>query len=246
MLAHGTFIYPDSAGNGGGDAPEHVYTVKFTNTELWGPETAEPNSVDYFDVWEPVHRPRSHDRSSSMSTHLRSQEEIAARVKALESILIEKGIMTTEASTGWWRSTRTRSAPNWARRWWPGPGPIPNSSSDYSPTPRGLRRHGHRRPAGRGHGRRGEHRHGTQRHRLHAVLVLSLAGARPAAQLVQGPGYRARIVKEPRKVLPEDFDTPFPTRSRYGSGTPARNALLGAPARPAGTDASARPNWPAW
>ncbi|WP_300007853.1 nitrile hydratase subunit beta [Pseudonocardia sp.] len=52
-LAHGTFIYPDSAGNGGPDAPEHVYTVKFTNTELWGAEAAEPNGVVYFDVWEP-------------------------------------------------------------------------------------------------------------------------------------------------------------------------------------------------
>jgi len=32
-----------------------------------------------------------------MSDHVRSQEEIAARVKALESILIEKGVMTTSA-----------------------------------------------------------------------------------------------------------------------------------------------------
>ena len=46
-------IYPDSAGNGGPDAPEHVYTVKFTNEELWGAEAAEPNGVVYFDVWEP-------------------------------------------------------------------------------------------------------------------------------------------------------------------------------------------------
>lgn len=51
--AYGTFIYPDSAGNGRGDAPEHVYSVKFTNEELWGPEAAEPNGVVYFDVWEP-------------------------------------------------------------------------------------------------------------------------------------------------------------------------------------------------
>lgn len=51
--AHGTMIYPDSAGNGGGDAPEHVYTVKFSNEELWGAEAAEPNGVVYFDVWEP-------------------------------------------------------------------------------------------------------------------------------------------------------------------------------------------------
>jgi nitrile hydratase beta subunit len=51
--AHGTFIYPDSAGNGGPEAPEHVYTVKFTHEELWGAEAAEPNGVVYFDVWEP-------------------------------------------------------------------------------------------------------------------------------------------------------------------------------------------------
>jgi nitrile hydratase len=51
--AHGTYIYPDSAGNGGPEAPEHLYTVRFTGTELWGPRTAEPNTVTYFDVWEP-------------------------------------------------------------------------------------------------------------------------------------------------------------------------------------------------
>ena len=56
-MAHGTFIYPDTAGNGGPESPEHVYTVKFTNEELWGPEAAEPNGVVYFDVWEPYLRP---------------------------------------------------------------------------------------------------------------------------------------------------------------------------------------------
>jgi len=59
VLAHGTFIYPDSAGNGGGDAPEHVYTVKFTSEELWGPDTADPNAVVYFDAWEPYIVPTS-------------------------------------------------------------------------------------------------------------------------------------------------------------------------------------------
>ncbi|WP_236796053.1 nitrile hydratase subunit beta [Amycolatopsis sp. GM8] len=51
--AHGTFIYPDSAGNGGEDAPEHVYTVRFTAAELWGAGSADPKGVVYFDVWEP-------------------------------------------------------------------------------------------------------------------------------------------------------------------------------------------------
>ena len=53
MLAHGTFIYPDTAGNGLGENPEHVYTVRFTNEELWGAEHAEPNGSVYFDVWDP-------------------------------------------------------------------------------------------------------------------------------------------------------------------------------------------------
>ncbi len=53
VMAHGTFIYPDSAGNGGDDAPEHVYTVRFTNAELWGADHSEPNGVVHFDVWEP-------------------------------------------------------------------------------------------------------------------------------------------------------------------------------------------------
>jgi nitrile hydratase len=52
-LAHGTMIYPDSAGNGLGDDPKHVYTVRFSNEELWGAEAAEPNGSVYFDVWEP-------------------------------------------------------------------------------------------------------------------------------------------------------------------------------------------------
>jgi nitrile hydratase subunit beta len=52
-LAHGEMIYPDAAGNGQGEAPEHVYTVLFTKEELWGSEAAEPNGSVTFDVWEP-------------------------------------------------------------------------------------------------------------------------------------------------------------------------------------------------
>jgi len=63
-LAHGTFIYPDSAGNGGPDAPEHVYTVKFTNEELWGADAAEPNGVIYFDVWEPYIVPAAREAAA--------------------------------------------------------------------------------------------------------------------------------------------------------------------------------------
>jgi nitrile hydratase beta subunit len=53
VMAHGTFIYPDTAGNGLGENPEHVYTVRFPNAELWGADHAEPNGSVYFDVWDP-------------------------------------------------------------------------------------------------------------------------------------------------------------------------------------------------
>ncbi|MGH8933281.1 MAG: nitrile hydratase subunit beta [Egibacteraceae bacterium] len=52
-LAHGTFLYPDSAGNGRGDDPTHVYTVRFDGAHLWGADVADPNTSVYFDVWEP-------------------------------------------------------------------------------------------------------------------------------------------------------------------------------------------------
>jgi nitrile hydratase beta subunit len=56
-LAHGTFVYPDSVGNGGGDDPQHVYTVRFDGAHLWGEEAAEANTTVYFDVWEPYIEP---------------------------------------------------------------------------------------------------------------------------------------------------------------------------------------------
>jgi nitrile hydratase beta subunit len=53
VLAHGTMIYPDSAGNNRGEDPKHVYTVRFDARDLWGDEAADPNTSNYFDVWEP-------------------------------------------------------------------------------------------------------------------------------------------------------------------------------------------------
>ncbi|WP_064444891.1 nitrile hydratase subunit beta [Rhodococcus sp. YH3-3] len=48
----GAFVYPDAAGNGLGDDPQHVYTILFDSAELWG-EQAEPNTTTTFDVWDP-------------------------------------------------------------------------------------------------------------------------------------------------------------------------------------------------
>lgn len=50
---HGSFIYPDSAGNGLGEDPQHVYTLQFDAEELWGEKYAEPNVTTTFDAFEP-------------------------------------------------------------------------------------------------------------------------------------------------------------------------------------------------
>lgn len=49
----GSFIYPDSAGNGRGEDPEHLYTLRFDAKELWGEKYADSNSSTYFDAWDP-------------------------------------------------------------------------------------------------------------------------------------------------------------------------------------------------
>lgn len=48
---HEGYVLPDSLSRGLGESPEHLYTVKFTATELWGSD-GDPNSTVRIDAWE--------------------------------------------------------------------------------------------------------------------------------------------------------------------------------------------------
>lgn len=48
---HGVFIFPDSHAEFKGEAPQHLYSVRFTAQELWGPDAAESDTV-YLDMWD--------------------------------------------------------------------------------------------------------------------------------------------------------------------------------------------------
>jgi nitrile hydratase len=48
---HGAHVFPDSNGHGLGEAPQMLYTVRFTGTELWG-EDADPTLATSIDAWE--------------------------------------------------------------------------------------------------------------------------------------------------------------------------------------------------
>jgi nitrile hydratase subunit beta len=47
----GVHVFPDTNAHGLGEQPEHLYSVRFTAAELWGP-AAEPNQVVHIDLWE--------------------------------------------------------------------------------------------------------------------------------------------------------------------------------------------------
>lgn len=48
---YGVFVFPDAHAAGQGEKPQHVYAVRFTARELWGPQGRESDSV-LTDVWD--------------------------------------------------------------------------------------------------------------------------------------------------------------------------------------------------
>jgi len=48
---HGVFVFADSNAAGTGPSPQHVYSVRFTAQEIWGPEASSRDNV-YADLWD--------------------------------------------------------------------------------------------------------------------------------------------------------------------------------------------------
>jgi len=141
-----------------------------------------------------------------MSTHVRSQEEIAARVKALESILIEKGIMTTAAIDRLVEIYENEVGPQLGAkvvaRAWTDPVFKQRLLADATKACADF---------GIG-GLQGEDMVVVENTAdIHNVIVCTLCSCYPWPVLglppnwYKEPAYRSRIVREPRKVLREDF-----------------------------------------
>ncbi len=174
-----------------------------------------------------------------MSTHVRSQEEIAARVKALESILIEKGIMTTAAVDRLVEIYENEVGPQLGAkvvaRAWTDPGFKQRLLADATKACADF---------GIG-GLQGEDMVVVENTAdIHNVIVCTLCSCYPWPVLglppnwYKEPAYRSRIVKEPRKVLREDFGYELPDSVEvrvWDSSSEVRYWVL--PTRPAGTDA---------
>lgn len=144
-------------------------------------------------------------------TPLRTQEEITARVKALESLLIEKGVMTTAAVDRLAEVYENEVGPQLGAKVvakaWTDPEFKARLLEDASAACREL---------GVG-GLQGEEMVAVENtDDVHHVIVCTLCSCYPWPVLglppnwYKAPPFRARIVREPRKVLAEDFDLPLP------------------------------------
>ncbi len=51
QMDHGVFSLPDSMAHGQGERPQHVYSVRFSASELWGVDASKRDSV-HVDLWD--------------------------------------------------------------------------------------------------------------------------------------------------------------------------------------------------
>jgi nitrile hydratase len=173
------------------------------------------------------------------ATFPRSEEEIAARVKALESIMIEKGIMTTEAVDRLAELYENEVGPHLGAkvvaRAWSDPAFRERLLADASKACAEM---------GIG-GLQGEDMIAVEdTDAVHHVICCTLCSCYPWPVLglppnwYKYPAYRSRIVREPRAMLREDFglDIPESVEIRvWDSSAELRYFVL--PQRPEGTDA---------
>lgn len=168
----------------------------------------------------------------------RSQAEIAARVKALESIMIEKGLMTTEAVDRFAEIYENEVGPQLGAQ------VVAKAWTDAEFKKR-LLEDGTKACAEVGiGGLQGEDMVVVENtDTVHNAIVCTLCSCYPWPVLglppnwYKQPAYRSRMVREPRTVLREDFgyDVPANVEIRiWDSSSEMRYWVL--PKRPEGTD----------
>lgn len=173
-----------------------------------------------------------------MSAKIRTQEEIAARVKALESMLIEQGVMTTQAIDRMVEIYEKEVGPQLGARVvakaWSDPDFKARLVDDATEACKELGISG----------LQGEDMVVLENtDTVHNVIVCTLCSCYPWPVLglppnwYKDPQYRAAITREPRKVLRESFDFTVPESVEvrvWDSSSEMRYWVL--PQRPAGTE----------
>ncbi len=171
-------------------------------------------------------------------TTVTAQDRIAARVKALESIMIEKGIMTTEAIDRMVEIYETEVGPQL------GASVVAKAWSDPEFKARLVANATDACAEMDISGLQGEDMVVVENtETVHNVITCTLCSCYPWPVLglppnwYKGPAFRSRIVREPRKLLREDFSVDIPESVEirvWDSSSEMRYWVL--PMRPAGTE----------
>lgn len=173
-----------------------------------------------------------------MSGLVKSQEEIAARVKALESMLIEKGIMTTSMVDRMVEIYENEVGPHLGAKL------IAKAWSDPEFKARLLQDATEAAKELNISGLQGEDLVALENtDEVHNVIVCTLCSCYPWPVMglppnwYKEPQYRSRIVREPRTVLSEEFGFEVPGEQEirvWDSSSEMRYFVV--PQRPAGTE----------
>ncbi|HWD06356.1 MAG TPA: nitrile hydratase subunit alpha [Amycolatopsis sp.] len=173
-----------------------------------------------------------------MSSKARSSQETAARVKALESMLIEKGLMTTEMVDRLVEIYETEVGPQLGAK------VVAKAWTDPDFKARLLKDATEACKEVGISGLQGEDMVVLEdTDDVHHAIVCTLCSCYPWPVLglppnwYKEPQYRSRIVREPRKVLAEEFGYQIPEEKEiriWDSSSEMRYWVL--PQRPAGTE----------
>ncbi|MBA3621010.1 MAG: nitrile hydratase subunit alpha [Euzebyales bacterium] len=178
------------------------------------------------------------DSPSSQPRYLVGAEEVELRVKALEALVVEKGLLSTDAldriAAHYEDEVGPRDGARVIARAWTDPAFKQRLLEDASAAcaELGIK------------GLRGEHLRAVEDTAdVHNVVVCTLCSCYPWALLglppswYKSPEYRAKVVLEPRKTLADDFDfdvDPDVTLRVWDSNSELRYFII--PQRPAGTE----------
>lgn len=178
------------------------------------------------------------DSASSEPRYLVPADEVELRVKALEALVVEKGLLSTDAldriAAHYEDEVGPRDGARVIARAWTDPAFKQRLLDDATAACEelGIK------------GLRGEHLRAVEdTAEVHNVVVCTLCSCYPWALLglppswYKSPEYRAKVVLEPRKTLAEDFDFQVPedvTVRVWDSNSELRYFVI--PRRPAGTE----------
>ena len=93
---HGDDLLADAIARGRDEPVEALYAVRFRSDDLFGPATSRPSACSSTSR-SPISRSPLDERSRETRHHPRPVSELELRTRALESLLVERGLISTDA-----------------------------------------------------------------------------------------------------------------------------------------------------